>query len=216
MQAGADVIRKIVVAKQLAPEGFTSIPMSREYIYLSWLLLIKYATVSVALVCWKAPEDIVFYQYGPIFPESQNSKHTNRSLPVKSEIPHKLNVVHIHPYRDLLLFSILRPKQNDRQFPDGTSSNAFSRMKIYEFRLRFYWRFGPINDIQALVQIMAWCRPGDKPLSEPMMVSLTHIYVYRPQRVNGGYEAHRGNPTVSRHVVILCQNKVFIHPGRIS
>ena len=26
MQAGTDVIRKIVVAKQLAPEGFTSIP----------------------------------------------------------------------------------------------------------------------------------------------------------------------------------------------
>ena len=32
---------------------------------------------------------------------------------------------------------------------------------------------------------MAWRRPGDKPLSEPMMVSLlTHICVNRPQRVN--------------------------------
>ena len=27
---------------------------------------------------------------------------------------------------------------------------------------------GPINNIPALVQIMAWCRPSDKPLSEPM------------------------------------------------
>ena len=37
---------------------------------------------------------------------------------------------------------------------------------------------GPINKIQALVQIMPWCRPGDKPLSEPMMVTLlTHMYV---------------------------------------
>ena len=36
----------------------------------------------------------------------------------------------------------------------------------------------------ALVQIMAWRRPGDKPLSEPMMVSLpTHICVTRPQWV---------------------------------
>ena len=36
---------------------------------------------------------------------------------------------------------------------------------------------GPINDIPALVQIMAWYRPGDKPLSEPIMVRLlTHIY----------------------------------------
>ena len=35
---------------------------------------------------------------------------------------------------------------------------------------------GPINNIPALVQIMAWRRPGNKPLSEPMLVSLlTHI-----------------------------------------
>ena len=35
---------------------------------------------------------------------------------------------------------------------------------------------GSINNIPALVQIMAWRRSGDKPLSEPMMVSLqTHI-----------------------------------------
>ena len=35
---------------------------------------------------------------------------------------------------------------------------------------------GPINNSPALVQIMAWRRPGDKPLSEAMMVSLlTHI-----------------------------------------
>ena len=37
-----------------------------------------------------------------------------------------------------------------------------------------------------MVQIMAWRRPGDKPLSEPMMVSLlTHICVARPQWVKG-------------------------------
>ena len=41
---------------------------------------------------------------------------------------------------------------------------------------------GPINNIPALVQTIAWHRPGDKPLSEPMMVSLlTHICVTRPQ-----------------------------------
>ena len=68
-----------------------------------------------------------------------------------------------------------------------TFSNAFSWMKIYKFRLRFHWSFvpkGPINNIPALVQIMAWRRPGDKPLSEPMMVCLlTHIWVTRPQWV---------------------------------
>ena len=47
---------------------------------------------------------------------------------------------------------------------------------------------GPINNIPTLVQIMAWRRSGDKPLSEPMLVSLlTHICVIRPQWVNGMY-----------------------------
>ena len=50
------------------------------------------------------------------------------------------------------------------------------------------WKFdpkGPINNILALVQIMAWCRPGDKTLSEPMMVTLVmHICVTQPQWVN--------------------------------
>ena len=43
---------------------------------------------------------------------------------------------------------------------------------------------GPINNIPALVQTMAWRRPGNKPLSEPMMVRLlTHICVARSQWV---------------------------------
>ena len=44
------------------------------------------------------------------------------------------------------------------------------------------------SSIQAFVQMMAWRRPGDKPLSEPMMVSfLTHICITRPQWVNNRY-----------------------------
>ena len=53
---------------------------------------------------------------------------------------------------------------------------------MYEFQ---FVLMGPINNIPALVQIMAWHRPGDKPLPERMMVSLlTHICVTRPQWVN--------------------------------
>ena len=45
---------------------------------------------------------------------------------------------------------------------------------------------GQINNVPSLFQIIVWCRPGDKPLSEPMMVSLLkHICVTRPQWVNG-------------------------------
>ena len=43
----------------------------------------------------------------------------------------------------------------------------------------------PINIIPALAQIMALHHPGDKPLSEPMMVNLPmHICVTRSQWVN--------------------------------
>ena len=66
--------------------------------------------------------------------------------------------------------------------------NAFSWMKIYKFRSISpkCVHKDPINNIPALVQVMAWRRPGDKPLSEPMMVRLpTHICVTRPQWVKG-------------------------------
>ena len=67
-----------------------------------------------------------------------------------------------------------------------TFSSVFSSMKMFEFRLKFVPK-GPINNIPALIKIMAWCRPGDKSLSEPMMVSLLmHIIVTRPQWVNYG------------------------------
>ena len=47
----------------------------------------------------------------------------------------------------------------------------------------------PIDNKSALTQVMAWRRPGDKPLSEPMMASLlTHICVNRPQWVKGSGE----------------------------
>ena len=43
---------------------------------------------------------------------------------------------------------------------------------------------GPINNIPALVQIMAWRWPGDKPLSEPTIIKLlTHICIPQPQWV---------------------------------
>ena len=53
----------------------------------------------------------------------------------------------------------------------------------FDNQLKFVHK-GPINNIPALVQIMAWCRPGDKPLSEPMLVSLlTCTCITRPQWV---------------------------------
>ena len=80
----------------------------------------------------------------------------------------------------------LSPRQNDRHFPDDIFKCIFLNENVWvpiEISLKFVPK-GPINNIPALVQIMAWRRSGDKPLSEPMMVSLlTHICVTRPQWV---------------------------------
>ena len=53
------------------------------------------------------------------------------------------------------------------------------------FQIHFLQWKVRINHISALVPIMAWRRPGDKPSSGPMMVSLlTYIGVTRPHWVN--------------------------------
>ena len=81
----------------------------------------------------------------------------------------------------------LRPKQNGRHFADDIFKCFFLNENAWispKSSLKFVPKVR-INNIPAWVQIMAWRRPGDKPLSEPMMVSLlTHICVTRPQWVN--------------------------------
>ena len=81
----------------------------------------------------------------------------------------------------------LRPRQNGRRFTDDTFKRIFLNGSVrisIKFSLKFIPK-SPINNIPALVQIMAWRRSGDKPLSEPRMVNLlTHICVTRPQWVN--------------------------------
>ena len=83
----------------------------------------------------------------------------------------------------------LRPRQNGRHFTDDTFKPIFlneSGWISIKISLNFVPKV-PINNIPALVQIMAWHRPGDKPLSEPVMVNLlTHICVTRPQWVKCG------------------------------
>ena len=80
----------------------------------------------------------------------------------------------------------LRPRQDGRHFPDDIFKSIFLNENVWisiTISLKLVPRY-PINNIPALVQIMAWRRPGDKPLSEPMMLSLpTHICITRPQWV---------------------------------
>ena len=88
---------------------------------------------------------------------------------------------YIYPDRN---FNSLRPRQNGRYFTDDTSKRFFQNENVWisiKISLKLVPK-APINNIPSLVQIMAWRRPGDKSLSETMMVSLlTHICVTRSQ-----------------------------------
>ena len=83
-------------------------------------------------------------------------------------------------------FDTLRPRQNGRPFADDIFEQIFVKENVW-ISLKISLKFVPnfwIQDIQALAKIMACHWPGNKPLSEPMMVSLlTHIWVTRPQWV---------------------------------
>ena len=80
----------------------------------------------------------------------------------------------------------LRPGQHGWHFPGNFFKCIFvnENMRIsIKISLKFIPK-GPVTNIPALVQIMAWRRPGDKPLFEPLMVRLsTHMCVTRPQWV---------------------------------
>ena len=84
-------------------------------------------------------------------------------------------------------FNSLRPRQNGRHFADDIFKCIFLNENVWipiEMSLKVVSK-SQINNIPALVQIMAWRRSSDKPFSEPINVSLlTHICVIRPQWIN--------------------------------
>ena len=86
-----------------------------------------------------------------------------------------------------VLLNTLRPKQNGRRVADDTFERIFVSENV-RISIKISPKFipkGPINNIPALVRIMVWRRPGNKPLSEPMMVRLpTHVCVTQPQLFN--------------------------------
>ena len=126
-------------------------------------------------------------------------KHQNFALLVRcleeplftNGFPHKGSIIRkTFPWCDVscrVLFNTLRPRQNGRYFPDDIFKCIFFNENVWipiQISLTFVPK-GPINNIPALVRIMAWRRPGNNPLFGPMVARLpTHICVTRPQWVN--------------------------------
>ena len=80
----------------------------------------------------------------------------------------------------------LRSRQNIRHFADDIFKCIFVNENVWisiKISLKFVPK-GPINNIPASVQIMAWRLPDGKPLSGPRLVKVpTHICVTRSQWV---------------------------------
>ena len=81
-----------------------------------------------------------------------------------------------------MLLNTLRPRRNGRRFADDVFKCIFLNENVWishTISMKFILNV-PINNISALVKILALRRSGDKPLSERIMVSLlTHICVTR-------------------------------------
>ena len=109
-----------------------------------------------------------------------------QSLPVALGRFHMSNVSTVL-YIDFMIINILRLRKNGRHFTDAIFKCIFLNENVWVhigFSLKFVPN-GPINNIPALVQIMAWRCPGDKPLSDPLMVSLPmHVCITWPQGVS--------------------------------
>ena len=129
---------------------------------------------------WNSSDNEVVTKTVFLFPLWTSARIMNHSLFFQIIKNHYIKCVN-------QVLNTLRPRQNGRHFADDTFKYIFLNENVRisaKISLKFVPK-GPINNIPALVQIMAWRRPGGKPLSEPMMVRLpTHTCVTRPQWVN--------------------------------
>ena len=104
----------------------------------------------------------------------------------------------------------LRPRQNGRHFADDMFKCIFMNENVWipiRISLKFVPKV-PINNIPALVQIMAWRRSGDKPLSQPMMDSLLmHICITPPQWVNTLWPGLNGRYVIDAILMVFSFKK---------
>ena len=121
---------------------------------------------------------------------------------------HQYNIMSWHSWKKSTIFTVISTTlwadtlEKNQQYLRGNSTEVVNTLRLRHNGCHFQTTFsnvfflneniwistkislnfvpeGVINSIPALVQIMAWRCSGDKPLSEPMMVSLlTYIYAF--------------------------------------
>ena len=154
------------------------------------LLISNYCGRGIHSCCWKYTADTQCSV--PLFWYTFQSRDPNKTKKIIRNYYRDTQIVvaltdSVPLASGLAVLNTLRPGQNGRNFADDIFKCIFLNENVWipiKILLKFVPK-GPINNIPALVQILAWRRPGDKPLFEPMLVRLpTHICVTRLQWVN--------------------------------
>ena len=105
----------------------------------------------------------------------------------------------------ILCFNSLRPRRNRRHFADAIFKCIFLNENVW-IVLKISLKFVPkvrINNIPALVQMMAWRRPGDKPLSEQWWSVYWRIYASLSLNELTGPACNMKLLYILGHVIIL-------------
>ena len=77
------------------------------------------------------------------------------------------------------MFNTLRPRQNGHHFTDDIFKWIFLNENVWiSINISLFVPRGPINNIPTLVQVMAWRRPGDKPLVYSNILIWTTLMTY--------------------------------------
>ena len=117
------------------------------------------------------------------------------------------------------MINTLRPRQNGRHFPDNIFKWIFLNENVWisiKISLKFFPK-GPINNIPAVVQIMAWRRSGDKPLSYLNQWWLVYRRIYASLSLNEFEKiwcwciSFSLYPVVSQWCMHMCFSQLFHH-----
>ena len=145
-------------------------PYGDIYLVQNKLRFCSMAPIQYQNQCWLLIDEVLWH-FSPRLPKLLSWKMNN----------HTFEITAITPCGQWV--NTLRPRKDSCHLPDEIFKCVLWNENV-SICINISQTFVPrsqINNIPALVQIMACRQPVDKPLSESMVILLTHICVTRPQ-----------------------------------
>ena len=172
----------ISISREMISISSEMISISREMISIPQKLSVFSVKLSVFPAKWSPRNGKYFqrnYQYFQRNGHREMISISSEMISISSTVSLRLRVCNgwwFHFFLRSVIWhwqgiNSLRPRQNGRHVADDIFKCIFVNENTWiptKISLN-YVSYGLINNMAALVQTMAWRRPGDKPLSEPMM-----------------------------------------------